>query len=101
MRLPTCPSVFVAVVLALVSQAPSMVKAEQEQDVEFFRAIADGQLAVDYVAKDATQANLIFHNQTNHPLSIQINIDIHQHTHTPAASSFYSSLFLDAPVRSP
>ncbi len=41
-------------------------------EVELFRAIADKQLDVEYVAKDATQANLIFRNQSSEPLNIKL-----------------------------
>ncbi len=37
-----------------------------------FRAMADGQLTVDYIAKDAKQANLIFRNQTDKPLKVKL-----------------------------
>ncbi len=49
-------------------------KAKEEPgiEVELFRAIADKQLDVEYVAKDATQANLIFRNQSSEPLNIKL-----------------------------
>ncbi len=64
--------------LVAVSTAPSKVsksKSTVEVDgveVEMFRAMAEGQLDVDYIAKDATQANLIFRNRTDKPLKIKL-----------------------------
>jgi hypothetical protein len=48
------------------------LKEESGIEVELFRAIADKQLDVEYVAKDATQANLIFTNQSSEPLKIKL-----------------------------
>jgi hypothetical protein len=38
--------------------------------IEMFQAMDQGLLTVDYIGKDATQANLIFRNQTGEPLDV-------------------------------
>lgn len=63
--------------VSLKAPEASTIKGAKDQDakgieVEMFRAIADGQLDVDYIAKDATQANLIFRNKTSEPLRIKL-----------------------------
>jgi hypothetical protein len=50
----------------------SKLKEDSGIEVEFFRAMADKQLDVEFVAKDATQANLIFRNQSSEPLKIKL-----------------------------
>jgi hypothetical protein len=45
-------------------------KDVQARSVEMFQAMEDGLLTVDYIGKDATEANLIFRNQTAEPLDI-------------------------------
>ncbi len=68
-------SVVDVVSVAKKATKSSTTKAIDENDgveVEMFRAIADGQLDVEYIGKDATQANLIFKNQTDKPLKIKL-----------------------------
>ena len=40
------------------------------KSIEMFQAMDQGLLTVDYIGKDATQANLIFRNQTGEPLDV-------------------------------
>jgi hypothetical protein len=54
------------------SKTSKLVKELDGVEVEMFRAMAEGQLDVDYIAKDATQANLIFRNRTDKPLKIKL-----------------------------
>ena len=63
--------------IAVSTEAPKASKskvlmASDGVEVEMFQAMADGQLDVDYIAKDATQANLVFHNRTDKPLKIKL-----------------------------
>ncbi len=50
----------------------SKVDQQAGTEVEFFQAIRDKQLEVDFIAKDATQATVIFRNQGKQPISIKL-----------------------------
>ncbi len=48
----------------------SKKEKEEAKTVEMFKAMDDGLLVVDYIGKDATEANLIFRNKTGAPLNV-------------------------------
>jgi hypothetical protein len=47
-------------------------KEEAIEEVELFQAIEAKQVSVDFLPKDATQATIIFHNETKKPLKIKL-----------------------------
>ena len=48
----------------------SSSKKEEGKTVEMFQAMDQGLLTVDYIGKDATEANLIFRNKSKEPLNV-------------------------------
>ena len=74
---PASEAVAVAAVdLGVKKPAESKVRQGTHEadgvEVEMFRAMADGQLEVEYIGKDATQASLFFRNKTDKPLKIKL-----------------------------
>src|SRR5688572_9152818 len=56
----------------LAANKKEKLKAEDFQPVELFAAMKSGEIEVQYIPKDAKQANVLIRNKTDKPLSVQL-----------------------------
>ena len=57
-------------ILKTTSKRLSKPATADTKSVEMFEAMAQGLVSVDYIGRNATEANLIFRNKGNEPLNI-------------------------------